>query len=122
MIAALSLALAVASPPSFHLTVQPWTGKDLATTTSAAAKYRLLVSGKPNSTVQLEATKVASGWLAAFCTPSVCAPQRVSVTIPASGQATYQFELIREADDAPASSGALITGGDATVTVPPAHR
>jgi hypothetical protein len=120
-LAAFSLVLALAQPVT-HLTVQPWTGKDLTTTTSAAAKYRLLVDGKPNATVELEATEVADGWLAAFCTPKVCAPQRVQVTIPASGEAVYQFELIRESDSAAATSGATITGGDATVKVPPAHR
>jgi hypothetical protein len=118
---AFSMMLALAQPVT-HLTVQPWTGKDLTTTTSAAAKYRLLVEGKPNATVELEATEVANGWIAAFCTTTVCAPQRVQVTIPASGQAVYQFELIRESDSAAASSGATITGGDASVKVPPAHR
>ena len=122
MIAALSLMLALAQPAATHLTVQPWTGKDLTTTTGAAAKYRLIVTGEPNTTLKLEATDVASGWLAAFCTPTVCAPGRVNVTIPASGQALYQFELIREDDAAAASSGATITGGDAVVKVPPAHR
>jgi len=121
MLAAFALTLALAQPV-MHLTVQPWTGKDLTTTTSAAAKYRLLVEGKPNATVRLEATEVATGWLAAFCTPTVCAPQRVDVTIPASGQAVYQFELIRESETAAATSGATITGGDASVKVPPAHR
>jgi hypothetical protein len=121
LFAAFSLAIALAQPVT-HLTVQPWTGKDLTTTTSAAAKYRLLVEGKPNATVELEATEVATGWLAAFCTPTVCAPQRVQVMIPASGQAMYQFELIRESDSAAATSGAVITGGDASVKVPPAHR
>ena len=119
--ATFSLMLALAQPAT-HLTVQPWTGKDLTTTTTAAAKYRLVVDGKPNATVELEATDVADGWIAAFCTTTVCAPQRVQVTIPASGQAVYQFELIREADTAAATSGATITGGDASVKVPPAHR
>ena len=119
--ATFSLMLALAQPVT-HLTVQPWTGKDLATTTIAAARYRLVVDGKPNATIQLEATDVADGWIAAFCTTKVCAPQRVQVTIPASGQAVYQFELIRESDSAATASGATITGGDASVKVPPAHR
>lgn len=119
--ATFSLLLALAQPGT-HLTVQPWTGKDLTTTTTAAAKYRLVVDGKPNATIELEASDVADGWIAAFCTKTVCAPQRVQVTIPASGQAVYQFELIRESDTAAAASGATITGGDASVKVPPAHR
>ena len=117
--AALTMLIAASQT---HLAVEPWTGKDLATTTAAAAKYRLTVTGAPNATFELSTSNVADGWLAAFCTPNVCAPQRVTVTLPASGMATYQFELIRESDDAPASSGATITGGDATIDVPPAHR
>jgi hypothetical protein len=120
-LAVVSLLLAIATPTT-SLMIQPWTGKDLTTTTDAAAKYRLIVTGKPKATLQLETSNVATGWIAAFCTTNVCAPQRVRVTLPSSGQATYQFELIRESNDAPPSSGALITAGNASVKVPPAHR
>src|SRR5579862_3907112 len=111
MIVALALMIATASPAT-HLSVEPWTGKDLVTTTSSAAKYRLLVSGKPNATLHLQASAVAKGWIAAFCTTRVCAPMRVELTLPSSGQATFQFELIREEENAPPRSGARITGDD----------
>ncbi len=115
-----TLAMTVALATATHLSVESWTGKNLATTTSAAVKFKLTVTGKPNTSLRLEATHVASGWLGAFCTPKVCAPERVDVTLPASGQAVFSFELIREADNAPHASGAVITGGDASVTVPAA--
>lgn len=113
----------VAAAPATHLTIQPWNGKDLLTTTTSAAKYRLLVSGKPQATIHLQASQVADGWIAAFCTPTVCAPTRVDVTLPKSGQAEFQFELIREVDTAVDHSGAVITADDgATVTAPTATR
>ena len=95
-----------------HLSLEPWHGKDLQVTTSAAVKYRLLVTGTPNATVRLTTSGVANGWIAAFCTPKVCAPSEVDVTLPASGQAEYQFELIKEDDHAAKSSGARIVTSD----------
>ena len=118
----LTMLLALAQPVT-HLSVEPWTGDDFQTTTSAAAKYRLEVSGRPKSTLHLRAQDVAPGWLAAFCTPKLCSPQQVDVALPPSGDAVFQFELIRESDDAPRQSGATIVGSDgASVSVPAAFR
>lgn len=122
MIAALVLASLVAATPA-HLEIQPWNGKDLPTTSQAAAKYRLIVTGRPNAHVRLEVTGVADGWLGAFCTPKVCAPAHVDVDLPKSGRAVFQFELIREGDSAAAQSGAHIVGDDgSSVDVPLATR
>jgi hypothetical protein len=111
------------SQPTTHLTIEPWTGNDLQVTTAQAAKYRLKVTGRPSATLRLRTQGVAQGWLAAFCTPRVCSPQRIDVELPASGQAVVQFELIRESENAPKQSGATITGNDgASVTVPAAYR
>jgi hypothetical protein len=122
-VAVAGLAMMLAVSPATHLSIQPWTGNDLQATTSAAAKYRLEVTGKPQSVIRLQASGVASGWLAAFCTSKICSPERVDVTIPASGQAVVQFELIREADSAPKQSTATISeNGGARVSVPAAYR
>ena len=116
------MLLVLAQTPA-HLSIQPWVGSDFQTTTTAAAKYRLEVSGEPNASVRLRAVGVAPGWLAAFCTPRLCSPQRIDVQLPSSGYAVFQFELIRESDDAPKRSGATITDGDgASVSVPAAYR
>lgn len=116
-------AMMVALAQGVTLSIQPWTGTDLQTTTSDAAKYRLLVSGRPEQTVRLKASQVAQGWLAAFCTPKLCAPQHVSVKLPRSGQAFLQFELIRESDAAPKQSGAtIVSDSGASVAVPAAFR
>lgn len=116
------MLLALAQPPT-HLTVKPWTGSDFQVTSNSAAKYRLEVSGKPNATVNLRALNVAQGWLAAFCTPKLCSPQRVDVQLPHSGQAVLQFELIREAENAPKASSATIADNTGvSVSVPAAYR
>ena len=117
-----AMLLALAQPAT-RLSIQPWTGADLQTTSADAAKYRLEVTGRPNSTIKLQASNVATGWLAAFCTPKICSPQRYDASLPHSGQVVLQFELIRESDTAPKQSGATITGSDgASVNVPTASR
>jgi hypothetical protein len=111
------------SQPAVRLSIAPWAGGDLQTTSTAAAKYRLEVAGPPHAVVRLMARDVATGWLAAFCTRKYCSPQRVEDVLPASGVAIFQFELIRESDTAPKASGAVITGADGvSVTVPTAYR
>lgn len=121
MLAGLTMMLALAQPVT--LSIQPWTGADLQATTADAAKYRLLVSGRPDATVRLKASQVAQGWLAAFCTHRFCAPQSVNLKLPHSGQAFLQFELIRESDAAPKQSGAtIVSDSGASVVVPAAFR
>lgn len=120
--AGLGMMLAL-SQPALRLSIAPWAGEDLQTTSTAAAKYRLEVTGTPHAVVRLEAVGVATGWLAAFCTPKYCSPQRVVDVLPASGVAIFQFELIRESKTAPKESGAIVTGADGvSVTVPTAYR
>lgn len=117
-----TILLALAQAPT-HLTVEPWTGSDFQITSAGAAKYRLKVSGKPNATVRLRAVGVAQGWLAAFCTPKLCSPQQINVELPRSGQAVFQFELIREAENAPKESGATIADNNGvSIKVPTAYR
>jgi hypothetical protein len=122
MLATVAMLLALVQP-STHLEIQPWTGNDLVATAATAAKFRLVVKGKPDAAIRLQAANVARGWLAAFCLPNLCSPQHLSMRLPKSGQAVVQFELIREADDAPNQSGARITADDgAFVDVPAAAR
>ena|SRR5581483_2516749 len=119
---ALAVLLAVAQP-EVHLAIAPWTGSDLQTTSLHAAKYRLQVSGRPNTTVRLRTSGVAAGWLAAFCTTNFCSPKTLDARLPASGYAVFQFELIRETADAPkASAATIIESAGASVRVPEAYR
>lgn len=105
------------------LTLTPWKGTDLPTATLAAAKYRLTIAGQPGQVVHLHTAGVADGWIAAFCDMKVCSPSQLTETIPKSGSVVVQFELIRETEDAPHSSGAIIRSDDGrTIIVPHASR
>jgi hypothetical protein len=105
------------------LSLTPWQGADLPTASDAAAKFKLTISAKPGTSVTLQAKDVAGGWIAAFCDTRVCSPMRVTEKIPDSGSVTIQFELIREEDDAPHTSGATIVASNGDrVTVPRASR
>jgi len=105
------------------IVISPWNGTDLPTATQAAAKYRLTVSGRPGTTVRLNVSDVASGWIAAFCDTRVCSPMHLTERLPKSGSLVLQFELIRETDDAPHRSGAIIRGSDGSrLIVPVASR
>ncbi len=123
MLASLALLIALAGHPT-TLVVSPWTGGNFSTSvSSAASKSRLTVTGKPGSQLLLRAKGVANGWIPAFCTANVCAPMQVSLRLPKSGVAVFQFELIRESQNAPSKSGATIVSNDgATAVVPAAAR
>ena len=118
----LTMMLALARAET-HLAIEPWTGSDYQVTAAAAAKYRLKVTGKPNASIRLQANRVAHGWLAAFCTPKLCSPERVNLELSSSGEATLQFELIRESQTAPKESSATITTNNGvSIAVPMAYR
>jgi hypothetical protein len=103
--------------------ISPWSGTGLPTVTGSAATYRLTISSRPDTTVHLSASGVADGWIAAFCDSHICSPTQVDERIPKSGQIVIAFELIRETDDAPHRSGAVIRGSDRSfVRVPIASR
>ena len=90
------------------LLLSPWKGADLPTATKSAVKYQLTIKDAPGTAIHLRATRVADGWIAAFCDNRVCSPGQVQETMPASGKVVLQFELIREEDSAPRSSAAVI--------------
>jgi hypothetical protein len=93
------------------LLLSPWKGADLPTATKSAVKYQLTIKDVPGTAVHLRVAHVADGWIAAFCDNRVCSPGQVHETLPSSGKVTLQFELIREEDSAPRSSGAVIESG-----------
>ena len=89
------------------LLLTPWKGADLPTATPTAMKYQLTIKDAPGAVIHLRATRVANGWLAAFCDNRVCSPSKVHETIPESGTVMLQFELIKQDDSAPSSTGAV---------------
>ncbi len=82
------------------LAFSPWHGKVLQAS-PGAVQYRLSVHGTPHSTVKLEATGLARGWIASFCTDKVCSPMQYSMELPASGAGAIEFQVIRNDDAAP---------------------
>jgi hypothetical protein len=117
---AMLLAAVLAASAPVRLAVVPWSGSSLPTVTRTAATFRLTVTGRPGARVTLSATGLARGWLAAFCTPKLCSPERIDLTLPPLGRADYQFELIREDPAAPHRSGARIEGDDGSAVDVPA--
>lgn len=99
------------------LLLAPWKGRDLPTASAAAVKYELTIKNTPGTSVELHANRVADGWIAAFCDTRVCSPERVRVTVPATGSVTLQFELIREDAHAAKTTGAVITTDDGASAV-----
>jgi hypothetical protein len=97
------------------LALSPWTGKTLPTANPDAVQYRLTVHGEPNATVKLQATGVARGWIASFCTDRVCSPFRASLPLSGSGNGTMEFALIRDDDSAPRKTHVVVSSDDGAV-------
>jgi hypothetical protein len=83
------------------LLLAPWQGPSLPTASAAAAKYRLTVHGAPRSSVDLRASGLPSGWVASFCTATLCSPFRYTMHLNARGAGTIEFQAIRTDDRAP---------------------
>jgi peroxiredoxin len=76
------------------VTLVPWTGADLPGSIPNTIKYRLVVADVAGRNVALKAIGVPKGWVASFCSDRVCAPFRVSVTVPSSGVKVVEFQLV----------------------------
>jgi len=67
---------------------------------SAERDYRVAIHNARRTHVTLRAN-VPQGWIAAFCTSSVCAPGHVVVRVPANGEAIIALHIYRVANAAP---------------------
>lgn len=85
--------------------------------TAAERDFRLTVRGNPGALIPLRAG-VPHGWIAAFCTASVCAREHVSVRVPASGRAVVALHLYRISDTAPRTFNVSVHSGDTRFTLP----
>lgn len=77
------------------LFLAPWTGPPLPAVSGATAKYRLTVRGEARQSIDLRADGAPPGWIASFCTSSLCAPFRYRARLDARGRATLEFALIK---------------------------
>ncbi|MBV9149313.1 MAG: redoxin domain-containing protein [Candidatus Eremiobacteraeota bacterium] len=83
------------------VSLAPWTGADLPGSLASTIKYRLVVSGKADSTVRLRATNIAKGWIASFCSDRLCSPMQLALRLPQSGVKIVEFQLIHNEKRAP---------------------
>ncbi|HTU56876.1 MAG TPA: hypothetical protein VMF89_00555, partial [Polyangiales bacterium] len=98
------------------LLIEPWTGAPLPGSTSNTIKYRVVVVAQPNTSVQLQAERYASGWLPSFCSDNLCSPIRRVVSVPSSSVLTIEFQMIPTGAQAPRASPVTVlasAGGSA---------
>jgi thiol-disulfide isomerase/thioredoxin len=101
------------------ISLAPWTGPDLPGSIESTAKYRLVVSGTPGKIVALDTSGLPTHWVASFCSDGSCAPFRREVTLPASGVAVLEFQVIPESKVAvPPTVVVAGDGAQASVRVP----
>lgn len=95
------------------LALAPWAGPSLPTASPAAAKYKLTVHGAASSRVELNAGGLPAGWVASFCTKTLCSPFRYTMQLDTHGAGTIEFQAIRTADNAPRHIRISITASTA---------
>ncbi len=84
------------------LVALPWSGADLPGAIASTVKYRITVRDRPATPVVLRASGLPKDWVGAWCTDRICSPTRTTVTIPASGVKTVEFQIV---PDDPAHAG-----------------
>ncbi len=105
------------------LALTPWSGPSLPTVSANAVKYKLVVRGEPKQNVHLDASGLPSGWVASFCTATICSPFSYTMPLDKHGRGTIEFQAIRVDDAAPKHTHAVVSaqGGPQTsvdVTAP----
>lgn len=91
------------------LALAPWHGPSLPAETPAAVKYQLTVHGAAGQHVDLRADGLPNGWVAAFCTGTVCSPFRYSMELNDRGTGVIEFQALRTGEAAPAHVHIKIT-------------
>lgn len=89
--------------PLITLALAPWRGPSLpAAAAPNAVKYKLTVRGPADDKVDLRADGLPKGWVASFCTGTVCSPFRYTMELDERGTGVIEFQAIRTDDSAPA--------------------
>lgn len=96
----------------------PWKGTSLPTaptSTEYSAAYAMHIHGAAHQHVVFDATHVASGWVAAFCTRRLCSPFHSVVELNSQGSALLEFSLIRTDPNAARHTHVVIRSGSRVV-------
>lgn len=83
------------------LMLRPWHGPSLPTASPAAVKYQLTVHGSAEQRVTLNAQGLPAGWVASFCTKTLCSPFHYDMELNDRGIGVIEFQAIRTGDSAP---------------------
>jgi hypothetical protein len=83
----------------------------------AERDYRLTIHDAPRGAIALR-TRIPNGWIAAFCTPRVCAPGHVVVNIPPSGQAVIDLHVYRVDSAAAHHANVSVSAPGAQLSLP----
>ncbi|HEV2262685.1 MAG TPA: hypothetical protein VGR69_10405 [Candidatus Rubrimentiphilum sp.] len=78
--------------------LSPWKGASLPTAPSGteySVAYAMHIRGAARQHVVLDASNVAPGWIAAFCTSRLCSPFHSMLDLDSHGNAFLEFSLIR---------------------------
>ena len=98
------------------LTLSPWKGAPLPTATPGAKQVRLSVHGTAGARVALQASGLPQGWIASFCTPELCSPDRYVLQLDGRGSGSVEFQAIRIDDSAPKRAHVVVRADDGAAT------
>lgn len=96
------------TPAVISLALEPWRGPSFPTTTPHAEQFKLTVRGRAQRLVHLRATGLPAGWVASFCTRTMCSPFRYNMKLDERGTGVIEFQTIRTDDAAPAHVHVII--------------
>jgi hypothetical protein len=94
------------------LLLTPWTGPSLAAAPADGAKYRLAVHGLPAQRTELRVSGLPAGWVASFCTHSICSPMRYTMHLDSHGAGVIEFQVVRLDQTARRHARVTITSDD----------
>jgi hypothetical protein len=97
------------------LSLAQWTGADLPGSVASTFKYRLAISGPPNTRVALHAGGLPKGWIASFCSDRLCRPFKATIDVPAVGVKIVEFQIVPGNAPAPANVRIDAVAGGKTV-------
>jgi len=95
------------------LMLRPCHGPSLPTASPAAVKYKRTIHGPAEKRIELRADGLPHGWVASFCTKTLCSPFHYGMELDERGTGVVEFQAIRTDDSAPAHVEVNVTANGA---------